>query len=130
MTSGAVIFVKDVARVARFYQQLVPMAVTHEEEGLCVLSSASVELVIHAIPQQYAEGIEIAVPPVAREDSYLKLFFPCRDLAAARVAAAQLGGYLQPPDKEWEARGFRACDGVDPEGNIIQLRQPVPTPTA
>lgn len=25
--------------------------------------------------------------------------------------------------KEWEARGFRACDGRDPEGNVLQVRE-------
>jgi hypothetical protein len=28
-------------------------------------------------------------------------------------------------EKEFEARGFRACDGYDPEGNVVQLREDV-----
>lgn len=28
--------------------------------------------------------------------------------------------------EEWAARGFRACDGVDPEGNVLQFREPAP----
>ena len=34
-------------------------------------------------------------------------------------------GALYPSHKEWDARGFRACDGYDPEGNIVQLRKSV-----
>ena len=41
-----------------------------------------------------------------------------------RGQALALGGQLFAPKREWEARGFRACDGIDPEGNVIQLRQP------
>jgi hypothetical protein len=26
-------------------------------------------------------------------------------------------------EKEWSARGFRACDGYDPEGNVFQVRE-------
>jgi hypothetical protein len=36
---------------------------------------------------------------------------------------AGAGGELNPPDKEFAARGFRACDGHDPEGNVLQLRE-------
>jgi len=49
---------------------------------------------------------------------------PVDSLAAARARVAMLGGRLDPADREWSARGFRACDGVDPEGNVFQLREP------
>ena len=38
-------------------------------------------------------------------------------------AAERLGGRVKPVHDEWEARGFRACDGHDPEGNVIQVRE-------
>jgi len=44
-------------------------------------------------------------------------------LAEARAEAPSLGGALYPSDREWEGKGFRACDGYDPEGNILQLRE-------
>ena len=48
-------------------------------------------------------------------------------IAEARVRAAGLGGEVWPVDREWEAtsRGFRACDGRDPEGNVFQVREPL-----
>ena len=98
MTCGAVVFVKDVDRVARFYQRLAGMSVQDEEPGLCVLTSAGFELVIHAIPPQYAEGIAIADPPEAREDSYLKLVLPCADLAVIRsVRSRKMVGTIRHP---------------------------------
>lgn len=124
MSHGVVIFVKEVERVARFYRELTSMTVLHEEPGLCVLGSGGFELTLHAIPPQYADGIDIATPPQPREDSYLKVVLPCERLAEARLAAQRLGGWLHGPEREWSGRGFTACDGVDPEGNILQLRQP------
>ncbi len=124
--TGAVIFAKDVAQVATFYRELLSMVATDTEPGLVVLESAEAQLVIHGLPKHIADGFEIAVPPEAREDSSIKLFFPVPSLAASRIAALALGGRLGPPSKEWEARGFRAVDGVDPEGNVVQFRTRVP----
>lgn len=122
---GAVIFAKDIRKVAVFYEQLVSLSVTHAEPGHIVLESDTLQLVIHGIPKKIADSIHIATPPAVREETPIKLFFPVASLADARIRAEQLGGQLGPSKKEWEAREFRACDGHDPEGNVFQLRQNV-----
>lgn len=124
--NGAVVFVKYLDRATAFYRDTMALAVTHEEPGLVVLESDSLQLVMHAIPPPIADTFEIADPPEVREDASVKLFFYVADFAAARVAAAAHGGRFQPAEKEWEWRGFRACDGVDPEGNVVQIRRPAP----
>lgn len=123
---GAVLFAKDLPRVARFYERLLSMTVAHAEADHVVLESPGCQLVIHAIPEPIARSIEIASPPARREETPIKLFFQVASLAVARTAADTLGGALNPPQREWEARGFRACDGHDPEGNVLQLREPAP----
>ncbi len=120
---GMVIFAKDVARVARFYERVFALAVTHAEGGDIVLESEVVQLVVHSIPARIARGITITSPPELREDTALKVFLPVARIAAARALAAECGGHLGPPEREWSARGFRACDGYDPEGNVIQARE-------
>ncbi len=120
--SGAVVFAKRVDRLTAFYRDVAALVVTHEEPGLVVLEGNGVQLVLHAIPPHIADTFEIADPPVAREDTAIKLFFHVADFAAARAAATAHGGRFNPPDQEWGARGFRACDGVDPEGNVVQIR--------
>ena len=52
-----------------------------------------------------------------------KLVFPVKSIAAARDKALTVGGALDPKAKAFEARGFRACDACDPEGNVVQLRE-------
>jgi len=120
---GAVIFAKDVARVARFYAGMLSMTATTLEGGDVVLESADLQLVIHTIPPRIAKTIAITTPPKPRTDTAMKPFFAVDSLADARSRAVALGGALNPPQKEFETRGFRACDGHDPEGNVVQFRE-------
>lgn len=122
--NAAVIFAADHARLARFYVALTEMVQTHTDADHTVLESAHFQLVLHALrgePDAAAAGM-----PAAREETYIKLCFPVRDLAVARTHAIAFGGRLKDPEAEWSTRGFRACDGVDPEGNVVQWRMPAP----
>lgn len=121
--AGAVVFARDLRRVAKFYEALLGMPAVHSEHDHVVLESAHCELVIRAIPKKIADTIEITVPPGRRTANPIKLYFFVTSLAEARVKAAALGAELNPRKGEWEARGFRACDGHDPEGHVLQLRE-------
>lgn len=123
--TGAVIFANDVERVAAFYATLVPMLRVHADTDIVVLEAGTTQLVIHAIPPHIASTIAIASPPEAREDTTVKLYFLVDALAAVRERIEALGGWLFDASREFEARGFRACDGVDPEGNVVQFREAV-----
>jgi predicted enzyme related to lactoylglutathione lyase len=119
-TPSAVVFVADVERVARFYRELADMQVQHADASHVVLVIEGLELVIHTMPN---------APPVRerdvvlRKETHVKLCFPVTSIAEARERAWRLGGGLRDAAAEWEWRGFRACDGHDPEGNVIQVRE-------
>jgi predicted enzyme related to lactoylglutathione lyase len=121
--AGAVLFAKDLPRMAQFYAGVVGLVIVHSDADVIVLESAHQQLVLHGIPKHIARSIRIASPPVRREDTAVKLVFPVASLAEARDKAATLGGELNPKKKEFAARGFLACDGHDPEGNVVQFRQ-------
>ena len=121
--AGAVVFAKDIVRVAKFYEELFSIPAVHSERDHIVLESSQCQLVVHAIPKKIADSIEIAAPPARRTETPIKLFFFVASLAEARAKAMALGGELNPEKSEWEARGFRACDGHDPEGNVVQVRE-------
>lgn len=123
LKAGAVLFAKDITVVARFYQELLGMTPVHKDTGIVVLESTLMQLVVHGIPKRIADTFEITVPPVLREDVPVKLVFPVASLAAARKAAPALGGKLGPKSKEFAVWGFVACDGHDPEGNVLQFRE-------
>jgi hypothetical protein len=31
-------------------------------------------------------------------------------------------GFMEPADREWSFNGVTGCDGLDPEGNVVQFR--------
>lgn len=119
---GVVIFTGDKARLSSFYEALTGLAVRTADHDVTVLASEEFELVIHALPGEPPVG----VPPVARENTYIKPFFPVTSLSEARQKAGALGGQLRPKTAEWGARGFVACEGLDPDGNVIQCREDAP----
>jgi hypothetical protein len=123
MNSGAVIFAANVDRVARFYEVLLTMSPVFVEPGLRVIASDRTELVIHGIPDHLADAPREGSAPSPREDTAIKPFFVVGSLAKARDMAPLLGGYLFPPEKEFTARRFRACNACDPEGNVVQFRE-------
>ncbi len=88
---------------------------------LIVLESADIQLLVHWIPPPFAEGIVITSPPQRREDTALKFFFSVPSLAAARLAARAAGGEVFA--ENWQGPGFTVCNGMDPEGNVFQVRE-------
>lgn len=123
--AGAVVFAKNPANVARFYVGVLGARVVSAELGSIVLATEATELVVHAIPPQIAQHITIQDPPALREDTAIKMFFVVASLSTVREKATLLGGGLLPPEKVWMAPGFCACDGWDPEGNVVQFRESV-----
>jgi predicted enzyme related to lactoylglutathione lyase len=121
---STVVFAKDVARLADFYAQVVGMTPVHSDKDHVVLDDEGFQLVIHGIPAKIARQIVITAPPTLREDTPIKVCLPVASIETARQTAHQLGGAIRPAAQSWTARGFRACDGHDPEGNIFQVREP------
>jgi hypothetical protein len=116
---GVVIFTGDHTRLAKFYEGMTGLTVSVADDDITMLRSDTFELVIHSLPSEPA----VSNPPRVREDSYIKPFFPVASLSEARKKAAVLGGQLRPQSAEWTARGFRACEAIDPDGNVIQFRE-------
>jgi predicted enzyme related to lactoylglutathione lyase len=119
--TNAVLYAQDTNRVATFYANAIGFSITHAEASHIILYSPTFQLIVNAIPAEIAAEIEIATPPVRREDTPIKLSFPVASISASRTAAAKYGGELNAKDREWEFRGRRICDGHDPEGNVIQV---------
>jgi predicted enzyme related to lactoylglutathione lyase len=117
-----VLFVTDVSRMKAFYRAIAAMQILHEESSYAILKIDGFELVIHAIYGEPSPQISTETTVSVREDSYTKLCLPVENIATARQTASELGGAIKSPEHEWVARDFRACDGHDPEGNVLQVR--------
>lgn len=120
---SAVIFARDIIPMAHFYTHVVGMIAVHTDQDHIVLDADGFQLVIHGIPAAIAASFDISVPPEIRTDTPLKICLPVDSIQQARRLAKSLGGKIKPRTSEWQARGFRACDGYDPEGNIFQVRE-------
>lgn len=118
--AGAVLFAKDLLRTATFYERVFDVRVVRREADHVVLRSASFEVVVHAIPAHIAATFSIATPPERRDEAAVKLCLPVASLAEARSMATTCGGAIDPAEREWVYEGRRVCDGMDPEGNVVQ----------
>jgi len=126
---GAVLYAKDMARVADFYALVVGLPVAESGTDLVRLGHEPGALLIQ-IPPHIAATFTIASPPERREDAAVKLSFRVADLAAARAKAARHGGGLDDATHEWEWAGDRICNAYDPEGNVLALHAPAPGSSA
>jgi predicted enzyme related to lactoylglutathione lyase len=117
---GAMLYVKDVERMKRFYADILGIEATNQNctNAWAVFYTGGVRFALHAIPAGIAENIEIARPPVPREQEPVKLIFEVRDVEGERERLESLG--IQTLRRPWQ-QSLEACDAVDPEGNIFQL---------
>ena len=113
----AIIFVKDLRSMAAFYGGTMQLELIDDSrtESWVEFDAGAIRLALHAVPSHIAENIEITQPPHAREDNPVKLIFEVDDLEA-RISSLESEG-VKIVQRPW-----RACDVIDPEGNIFQIR--------
>jgi predicted enzyme related to lactoylglutathione lyase len=119
----AVLYVVNMPRCVAFYRFVLDLKLDRAEDGFCVLSAPGTTLTLVQVPDHIAIGIQIGDPPERRSDTPIKLVFGVADIDATRVLAAQWGGYIDGADAQWQWAGTPRCDGVDPEGNVLQVSQ-------
>ncbi|MET0411216.1 MAG: VOC family protein [Polyangiaceae bacterium] len=110
----AMIFVKDLPRMTRFYRDALGFTLMARNSS-AEWSEFEGGLALHAAPATIAATLMITDPPRARAETPIKLVFEVDDVALARAQLMAQGATMQEP-KAWGA-----CDGVDPEGNVFQI---------
>lgn len=121
--SAAVVYVKDLRRMASFYGTCFGMHLVDAADDYRVLDSEPLTLTLVRTPDPVAETIVMTVPPSRRENVPIKLGFAAVNIDALRPIFLELGGVVDPPETQWAFRGAIHCDGIDPEGNVLQLVQ-------
>lgn len=104
----------------RFYCDLLGVEPANQDwtSTWSVFEIGTLRFLLHAIPSEIAEDIEITSPPFPREDGTVKLIFEVKDVEGELKRIESFGG--QSVRRPWQRLG-EACDIVDPEGNIFQL---------
>lgn len=124
---SAVIYAKDPERLASFYAHLVQGDAQVSPDGRFVTltpTGGAFELHVVAAGDEVREQIQISDPPTPRTDTPIKLVIDVEVTEALQDLVGAAGGVLSPPGDSWTWRGMVHRDGVDPEGNVFQLRSP------
>ena len=119
---GAVLYAKLLAPMVDFYVNAIGFSMIKEDVDFAVLEANGFQLVILQAPQHIAEAITITSPPEPREETPVKLVF-FAGINTVRSRAEQYGGTMKLPAQEWKFQKMTVCDGIDPEGNIFQIRE-------
>jgi catechol-2,3-dioxygenase len=129
MGGVAVLYVHGLTRMGAFYAAL-NLSVEEKADSFVVLRSEDWELTLVKMPADIARQNPLQDPPVRRERVPVKLAFVVDRIQRLRPVLEALGGAADDPANEWVFGGMRRCDATDPEGNVIQLLEPVAAPAA
>ena len=121
--TGAVLFAKNLDRVATFYSVVLGLTEANRADDHILLESPGFQLVVHRITVGGAAAGDITAPPARRATAAFKPVFFVPSISRLRGVAETHGGILEPADQEWSFNGVTVCDGLDPEGNVIQFRE-------
>jgi predicted enzyme related to lactoylglutathione lyase len=117
---GAILYVKDLERMKRFYSALLGADPTNQEwsDSWATFETDGARLSLHAIPAEIARSVVIQSPPIPREQQAIKLIFEVTNVESERARLESLGAQILR--RPWQKTG-EACDAVDPEGNVFQV---------
>ena len=121
--TGAVLFAKNLDQVARFYSAVLGLSEADRADDHILLESPGFQLVVHRITGGGAAAGGIATPPARRAAAAFKPVFFVPSISRLRSVAKTHGGELESTAEQWSFNGVTVCDGLDPEGNVIQFRE-------
>jgi catechol 2,3-dioxygenase-like lactoylglutathione lyase family enzyme len=121
--TGAVLFAGDVDRVAAFYAAVLGLEVEDRQDDHILLESKGFQLVVHRAMADAPVTDHHGNAPVRRAAAGFKPVFFVPSLSRLRAVAEANGGVIESKETEWSFHGVAVCDGVDPEGNVLQFRQ-------
>lgn len=130
--SGAVIYTADCERLAAFYIAVIGFRECERGTEYVVLEDVTTQLVLLRTDDETNAAAAGAMAITRRADAgqaprrseaAIKLVFRVPSIEAARAAAANVGGRINAARHEWRFGAYRVCDGLDPDGNVIQLRE-------
>jgi catechol 2,3-dioxygenase-like lactoylglutathione lyase family enzyme len=120
--TGAVLYAKNVDRVATFYAAVLGLTEATRADDHIALESTGFHLVVHRITGAGSAAGDITDPPARRATAAFKPVFFVSDVSPLRAVVAAYGGVMEPADRQWSFNGMTVCDALDPEGNVIQFR--------
>lgn len=124
--TGAVLFAKNLDRVATFYSVVLGLTEATRDDDHILLESPGFQLVVHRMVGGGSAAGETTAPPTRRAAAAFKPVFFVPSISRLREVAERYGGVMETAEQEWSFNGVTVCDGLDPEGNVIQFRAEQP----
>jgi predicted enzyme related to lactoylglutathione lyase len=122
--SQAVLYVRGLDALEAFYRECVGLTPGETGEGYCELRADG--LVLWLIRGQQPPATDTDGTIRRRSEVPVKLCFEV--LSIERVAGAITASGGTVAKTSWDFAGYRRRDATDPEGNVIQLLEPLTTP--
>ena len=118
--SGAVLFVRDLPAMTAFYRDVLGMTPVAGEQTTdwVEFDAGGTSFGLHAIPESIKAAGTPERPPEPREGNPLRLDFMVPDVELEKRRLEALGVTLL-------IRPWGACHIVDPEGNVLGLRDAI-----
>ncbi len=114
-----ILYVKNIQLLKNFYVENFNLKVLEEDEIWILLNAGNVNIGFHKIGKKYMEQIE----PNHQFDNNTKIVFEIdEDLELIRKEF--IGKNIPMRElKTFDDYNFWLCDGIDPEGNVFQLKK-------
>jgi predicted enzyme related to lactoylglutathione lyase len=123
VATEAVLYVRDLEPMAALYRQCIGLMPVETGDGYCGLRADAVTLWLVRQRQSPGGGADRDGPVRRRSEVPVKLAFDVGSIEKAGSAIAAFGASVTPTS--WEFGGYRRRDAIDPEGNVIQLLEPL-----
>lgn len=115
--SRILLFGMSIDALKQFYVQALGCTVSEEISGQwVVLQTGGAELALHRVGEAYVTDEPF------RAESNTKLVFSVANMEEARHALIKAGADMGEV-RSFDGFPFLYCDGMDPEGNVLQLEQ-------
>jgi catechol-2,3-dioxygenase len=113
-----IFYVKDVKKLQNFYVKNFNLKTIEEDEIWVLLNAGSINIGLHKIGDQYLEKVNL----YQEFDNNTKIVFEIDlDIEAARNELISRKVEMREI-KTFENYNYWLCDGIDPEGNVFQLK--------
>jgi predicted enzyme related to lactoylglutathione lyase len=121
--SKVVLWASDLQAQISFYSALFNVKVDPDGSDFQEVSDSNNSVLLHRLPHQFAAPTPLKAQLPAIEEAAIKPVFTVDSLESARLRTQF--SYASFSDSVHTYGDFRYQDVVDPEGNVIQLQEPL-----
>jgi catechol 2,3-dioxygenase-like lactoylglutathione lyase family enzyme len=101
-----------------FYQTLLSATLSDESADFVNVTGVNGSVLLHRVPEEWAS--DTSQPAEVREENPIKPVFQVSSISQVRDALAESTGRLFDATREQTYGDTTYCDGVDPDGNVVQ----------